>query len=145
MAWKWYTDAACTQLFSGTLSYIHRTDLTDNPQDDVLYYAEVEQDTGDNGIYKLEAESNPGTDNITVSPQDANVGSGHEATEITLALTAGALATNTAGAALSLGTQLTSGVTNAQPVHVRVENAVTTTGNSTELSLARNAVVQSEI
>lgn len=144
MAWKWYTDAALTTVFSGTLSYIHRTDLSDNPQDNVLYYAEIEQDTGDNQVYKLEAESNPGTDQITVTIEDTTAG-GHEPAEVTLALTAGDLGTNTAGASLDIGTELLSGASQAVAVHIRVENAVTTVGNSTELSLARNAVLQSEV
>ena len=151
MAWKWYTEingfdgGTTTTEFGGTLNYIHRTDLTDNPQDTVLYFAEIEQDTGDNQVYKLEAESNPGTDQITISIDDSDVGNGHEADEITLALTSGDLATNTAGASLDLGSELLSGVSEAVAVHIRVENAVTVTGNSTELSLSRNAAVQSEV
>ena len=103
MAWKLYTDAACTVEFGGTLELVHRTDLSDNPQDNVLYYAEVTDDTDDLGTYKKEANSNPGVDPVLLNIADAAVGSGHEATEITLATTAAALGTNTARASLSLG------------------------------------------
>lgn len=141
--WKLYEDAACTVEFGGTLSLVHRTDLSDNPQDDVLYYANVDEDTGDNQILEQVEATNPGVNFITLSIVDANVGSGHEAAEITLAKTAGALATNTAGASLDLGQddasigviRLLSGVSAAQPVHIRVENAVTTPGSSMELTV----------
>lgn len=143
--WKLYEDAACTVEFSGTWTLIHATDLSDNPQDDVLYYANVDDDPGDNQILQKQAQSNPGVDDLLLSIQDANVGSGHEASEITLAQTAGALDTNTAGASLSLGPTILSGVSAAEPIHIRVENAVTTVGNSTELSVAINANVDSAV
>ena len=143
--WKLYTDSACTTEFANPLQLVHRTDLSDNPQDTLLYYANIDDDTGDNGTIQKQAESNPGTDDIVLSIVDASVGSGHEADEITLATTAAALDTNTAGASLSLGTQLVSGVTNKQEIHIRVENAVTTAGSSTELSVDINATVDSAV
>jgi hypothetical protein len=56
-----------------------------------------------------------------------------------------ALATNTAGADLILGTQLLSGVSNKQEAHVRVENAVVVLLNSTELSVDINPTVDSAV
>lgn len=144
MAWKLYTDAACTTEFSGTLQLVHRTDLSDNPQDSVFYFANVDQDPGDNGIYQKQAESNPGTDPILLNVVDADPGAGHEASEVTLATDAAGLDANTAGASLDLGTTLISGVSNAQPVHVRIENAVTSVGNSTELSVEIVATIDFE-
>lgn len=143
MAWKLYTDADCTTEFSGTLTLVHKTDLSDNPQDNLLYYANVDDDPGDNQILEKVEATAPGTNTIPLSIVDAAVGSGHEASEITLAKTAAALDTNTAGASLALGQddaaigviRLLSGVSAAQPVHVRVENAVTSPGSSTELSV----------
>jgi len=73
------------------------------------------------------------------------VGSGHEASEVTLGLTSAALDTNTAGASLELGATLLSGVSEAVAVHVRVENAVTSVGTSTELQLSITATVDSEV
>lgn len=55
----------------------------------------------------------------------------HEPTEIKLASTAGGLPGATAGAALSLGTTLSSGVGNAVEVNMRVTNTVTTTSSNT--------------
>lgn len=143
--WKLYTDSACQNEFSGTLQLVHRTDLSDNPQDSVFYYANIDQDPGDNGIYQKQADSNPGTDPILLNVTDTDPGAGHEPSEITLATTAAALDTNTAGAALDLGTALISGVSNAQPVHMRVANAVTSVGNSTELAVEIVATVDSEV
>lgn len=70
----------------------------------------------------------------------------HETTEIKLATTAAGLPGATGGAALSLGTSLTSGVGNAQEINIRITNAVTTVGNNTsypELSIDINDVTES--
>lgn len=142
--WKLYEDAALTTEFGGTLTLIHRTDLSDNPQDNVLYYGNIDEDPGDNQVLEQVEATNPGVNFITLSIVDSSVGSGHEASEITLAKTSGALATNTAGASLDLGQddasigviRILSGVSAAQPVHIRVENAVTTPGSSLELTVS---------
>lgn len=59
-----FTDTGLTTAFTGTLSFTHYTDLSDNPQDTVLYLGST------NSNRKLQANSNPGTDNITVTPTD---------------------------------------------------------------------------
>lgn len=147
--WKWYTSIdgvdgeTQTVEFGGTLSYVHESDLSDNPQDRVLYYANLDDDPGDNGVQQQEAYSNPGTDDIVLSIVDSAPSSGHAADEVTLALNAGDLGTNTAGASLVLGTTLVSGVSGRVTVHVRVENAVTAVGDSTELELQLTATVDS--
>jgi hypothetical protein len=58
------------------------------------------------------------------------VGARHELTEIKLALTEVGLGSAVAGAALDLGTTLTSGVGNAVEFWIRVTNAVTTVGDN---------------
>lgn len=141
--WKLYNDSALTDEFSGTLTLVHRTDLSDNPQDFQLFYGNIDEDPGDNQILEKVEATNPGVNFITLSIVDSAVGSGHEAAEITLAKTSGALATNTAGASLDLGQddasigviRLLSGVSAAEPVHIRVENAVTTPSTSLELTI----------
>jgi len=50
--------------------------------------------------------------------------------EITLALSAGDLETNTPGAALNIGTQVLSGTANAVRIYVRVENAIPTVSST---------------
>lgn len=59
-----YTDSGLTTLFTGTLSFTHYTDLSDNgtaSNDTVLYLGST------NSARQLEANSNPGVDNITIS------------------------------------------------------------------------------
>ena len=62
LTFKLYNDAALTQLFGGTLSLVHESDLSDNPQDSVLYFGSPSTDV------QLQAVSNPGVDNITIAP-----------------------------------------------------------------------------
>jgi hypothetical protein len=59
-----WNDANCTSAFSGTLSAVHYTDLSDNPQDFVLYLGSPTTDR------VLQASSNPGVDDITLTPTD---------------------------------------------------------------------------
>lgn len=134
MAWKLYTDAACTSEFGGTLNFLHYSDFSDNPQDRVLYYADVERDPMNAGTYKMVM---PLGGNINLSIVDANPGSGHEATEIKMATTSAGLDSAVAGAALSLGTQLISGTSGKREVHIRVTNAVTAAGVSLELTVRK--------
>lgn len=62
-----FTDDALTTAFTGTLTFTHYTDLSDNPQDTVLYLGST------NAARKIQANSNPGVDNIVVTPTDAVV------------------------------------------------------------------------
>ena len=66
LGFKLYEDEDLTVLFSGTLSTVHETDLSDNPQDFVLYYG----DPIETPATQLRAVSNPGTDQITLTPTD---------------------------------------------------------------------------
>lgn len=62
-----FTDAGQTTAFTGTLTFLHYTDLSDGTQDGVLYF-------GSNTVgRKVEANSDPGVDNITLTPTDAIV------------------------------------------------------------------------
>ena len=59
-----FTDSGQTVAFTGTLSFVHYTDLSDGTQDGVLYL-------GSNTAGRtIEANSNPGVDNITLTPTD---------------------------------------------------------------------------
>lgn len=132
MAWKLYTDAACTTAFGGTLSFVHYSDFSDNPQDRVLYFGEVERDPADNGSYSLQRKDG---NNVTLNLVDVTPGSGHEKTEFKLATTSAGLDTAVAGANLDLGTSLTSGASNSQPVHIRVTNTITTASVEVDVKL----------
>jgi len=66
----------------------------------------------------------------------------HEKAEIKLATTQAGLAGATAGAPLSLSTQILSGSANATSVWVRLDDATATVGTETELTLTTNSVVE---
>jgi hypothetical protein len=59
-----YTDSDLVFLSSGTLSLVHKTDLSDNPQDTVFYLGSQLSNR------QLQANSNPGVDNIILSVVD---------------------------------------------------------------------------
>lgn len=143
--WKLYDDAACTIESSGILQINSKTNLSDNPQDFVYYFANVDDDPMDAGSVQLQAQSNPGVDPVQLYISDTAAGSGHEATDITLALTAGDLAVNNPGDPLELGTTLLSGASNAVPVYIRAINTLTTINSSTELSIRINATVATAV
>lgn len=59
-----WTDVNLTIQFSGTFSIVHKTDLSDNPQDFLLYLGSP-LDTR-----QLQTSANPGVDDITFTPTD---------------------------------------------------------------------------
>lgn len=72
----------------------------------------------------------------------------HETTEIKLASTSAGLAGATGGAALQIGTSLSSGVGNAVEVNMRVTNAVTTVSDNSadpELEVFVNNVTETSL
>jgi hypothetical protein len=201
LTFKLYTNAGLTTLFTGLYQLVHKTDLSDNPQDFQLWFG------SNTASRQLQTTTSPGTNNITLTPVEnlpawqastayivgqtveptvdngfrytvtiagtssatepatwptSGIGSTvsdgtvtwaltsatHEPTEIKLAANSGGLAGATAGAALSLGTTLTSGVGNAVQVNMRVTNAVTTTSANTsypELSVNIVSVTESAV
>jgi len=62
LSFKLFTDSGLTTAFGGTLEIVHETDLSDNPQDFLLYFGSPET------ARTLQAVSNPGVDNITLTP-----------------------------------------------------------------------------
>lgn len=64
LSFKLYTDSGLTTPFSGTLQITNYTDLSDNPQDFVLYLGSTISSR------QLQANSNPGVDDITLTPTD---------------------------------------------------------------------------
>lgn len=190
-----------TTLYGSNKSLIHKTDLSDNPQDFVIYFGSLGSVGTDTTDRKLQAVSNPGVDQIAITPTDIlpewqastaytlgqsveptvgngrryevsqagttsssqptwpttgigttvtdgsvvwrYVGASHQTSEIKLAATEGGLSSAVAGAALNLGTEVTSGTSNVKTIWVRVTNAVTTTSNNSgtpEIALAINEV-----
>lgn len=200
LSFKLYTDTSLTAAHSGTLQLTHETDLSDNPQDTVLYFGSAESA----GTRTLQTTTSPGVNQITLTPTyilaewaastaytlgqlrepttpnnfkykvvtagtsaaseptwPTSIGSQvtdgtvvweclsatHPITEIKLATTSGGLAGATGGAALNLGTSVTSGTANKVEVHIRVTNTNTTVNDNTgypELALYINEVQETE-
>jgi hypothetical protein len=59
-----WLDSGLTSPFSGVLTIVNETDLSDNPQDFTFYLGSVLTDR------QLEAASSPGVDNIVLTPTD---------------------------------------------------------------------------
>lgn len=70
LTFKLYTDAGLTTLFGGIKSLIHKTDLSDNPQDFVLYFGSLGSIGTDTTDRKLRTVVNAGVDNVTITPTD---------------------------------------------------------------------------
>ncbi len=64
LTFKFYTDTGLTTAFSNLFQLTHETDLSDNPQDFVLYFGSAEA----SGSRTLQATSNPGVDQIALTP-----------------------------------------------------------------------------
>lgn len=130
----YFADAGLTT--QASLTFTQESDGSTGPVDEVVYFGSTE--TG----RKLEANSQPGVDQITISVTDTAPGSGHETTEVKLALTAAGLDTAVAGGSLDVGTVINSEPANSVEIHVRVEDATGTVGVSTELGITSNEVIE---
>jgi hypothetical protein len=64
LSFKIYLDAALTVPFGGLLQILHRSDLSDNPQDFQFWLGSTDV------LNQLQAASNPGVDQITLTPTD---------------------------------------------------------------------------
>lgn len=132
-SWNFYNDTALTSLQSAGATVTE--DL--GPTDRIIYFGSPTPGK------TLRTAVSPGTNQITVSPVDAAAGSGAEAAQVKLALTAGGLDTAVGGAALSIGTELTSGTGGVVTIFVRTEEGSQAVGTSADLQLTTNAVVES--
>lgn len=133
ITWNFYNDPSLTSPQSAGATVTE--DL--GPTDRIIYLGSATPGK------TLRTAVSPGTNQITVSPVDAAAGSGAEAAQIKLALTAGGLDTAVGGAALSIGTELASGVGGAVAIFVRTEEGSQPVGSSADLQLTTNAVVES--
>lgn len=136
MTFKFYSDAALTTEITAPLAFSQSTP-SPTASDKVVYLGSVASGK------TAEAASDPGVDPILVSIIDSASGSGSPATDVKLALTSGGLATATAGAPLSIGTQITSGSANAKEIHILVLDSTGVVGTNTDLSLQTNYLVES--
>lgn len=130
--WAFYADAGLTTPLIGGATLIDGAAAVDR----LIYFG------SSTASKTLQAASTPGTDPITVSPADSAGGTGAAVGNIKLALTFGGLATATAGAALNVGTTLTSGSANAVPIYVRTLQGALGVGVYDDLTLATNGLVE---
>lgn len=61
-----FNDANLTDEFSGEFNIVHNTDLSDNPQDFVLYLGSLGSGASDLDDRQLQVETNPGVDDILI-------------------------------------------------------------------------------
>jgi len=138
VTFKPYHDAALTsEITAGNpLTFSQASDGSTGPVIKAIYIGSTESSK------KIEKT---GGGQIVLSIVDAAPSSGHPATEVKLALSISGLSSAVGGASLNLGTQLTSGVANALPVYLQVEDTTATVGTSTELSLQTSNVTESAL
>lgn len=86
--------------------------------------------------HAFQASSDPGTDPVIVSIIDSLTGLQIPASSLRMAATSGGLPGATPGAALTLGTEILSGVGNAAEVYVRIDAAAIAAGVYDNLSLS---------
>lgn len=130
--WGFYSDPGLTTPVSNGATLIDGA----GPADRVIYFGSAAAGK------TLQAASLPGTDPITVSPADSTAGSGAAVENIKLALTAGGLDAAVAGAALTVGTTLSSGVGGAIPIYVRTLQGTLDVGIYDDISLTTNGLVE---
>jgi hypothetical protein len=135
VTWQFYADAGLTVPLT-TLSA--QQSSAGGAVDLLIYFGSTASGKS------LQASSSPGVDPIQITPTDADgAGTNLAATAIKLALSAGGLTSATGGAALTVGTTLTSGTAGAVPVYVRLDSGTSTLGTYTDLSLDTNALIES--
>lgn len=126
---EWFTDAGLATQFGGTLS------PTGTNQDYVLYFGT------NTASRQVQASSDPGVDQIVLTIADANVSTGHPATDVKLALSAAGLDSAVAGASLNLGLTLTSAA--ALAVYIRLTDSTgAAAGVDTDLSITFNSIIE---
>ena len=133
-----FRDAALTQRINslGALLAPQKGDHSLPPVDTKIYLGAT------TGGYKYEAASDPGVDPIVLTPVDLT-GTGEVVGCLKLATTQGGLDAAVAGAALSIGTQILTGVGNATSFWVRQTGTLTTTGYYANVVVDTNNLVES--
>ncbi len=141
ISFAFFNDAGLTNPLVGNLQIQQASDGSTGPVDVNLFF-------GSNAVgRKVQAASDPGIDSIILNIEDAAPGSGHEDTEIKLALTQIGLDSATPGApgGQTLGTVLLSEVGNATSIWIRIEDATGVIGTSLELSIQMNNVIEVDV
>lgn len=140
-SFKFYHDSALTSENTALNPFTAVQDTTgSSPVVDTLFYFGSTL-----ASVKAQVASNPGVTAITVSVSDSAPGSGSPTTEIKLATSLIGLDSATAGAALTLSTQVLSGVPNAVPIYMRRDSAITTAGAYTDITLVTQNLIETAV
>jgi len=134
MAFAFYTDSGLVNELVSNLIFTQPSDHSSLPGDQIIYLGSNDTDR------EIGADNDYGVDQIVVTPTDGDPGNNHEKEEITLSLDAAGLDVNVAGDPLNLGLTISSGVGFQVAVHIRVRDATSAIGVSTELSLQTNSL-----
>lgn len=132
MSFQFWNDAALT--VAGASNPVQQSDNSIAPVQEQKWLGRPD------GNFLYQADSNPGVDNIVISIVSS--GAGQPTTAIKLAITQAGLATATAGAPLTVGTSMQSGVANAFTFWAQYDDALLVAGTYANLSLKTNAVRQ---
>ncbi len=127
-----YNDSGLTQT-AAAVTALQATDGTAPAADRVVYLGSTAAGR------KLQAFSGQ----ITVGLEDAATSGGVEASHVRLALTQAGLDAATPGAALSLGTQVLSGVGNAVAVWLRIDTPPLAAGTYEDVTLTTGLCAES--
>lgn len=134
---KFYTDAALTTELT-TLEINQLFDGSSPDVDKIIYWGSVIAGR----VFK--ATSDPGVDPIVIDIIDASAGAGIEDTNLKLALTSANLDSATAGASLTVGTQVLSGVGNAIAIHARSDTP-TLSATDTAITFESNDLTETTV
>lgn len=132
MSFQFWNDAALT--VAGVSNPVQQSDNSLAPVQEQKWLGRPD------GNFLYRANSNPGVDNIVISVVSA--GTGEPTTAVKLATTQAGLADAVAGASLTVGLSMLSGVANAFTFWAQYDDAVLVAGTYANLSLQTNAVQQ---
>lgn len=133
-----YLDPNLTVPVSSPLDFEQATDGSTGPQVRVIYLGSSVANR------KFENDANSGIDPIMLSVYDSQPNAGQEVGSVKLALDPNDLINTTPGQALALPSTILSGVSNAIPIYVQVEDQTGSVGTDTSLSLTTNNIVETD-
>lgn len=133
---QFYLDANLTTPMTSALQFEQATDGSTGAQTRIVYLGS----TANNRMF--ESEMNPGVDSIILSVVDNQPGVGQEAQNVKLALNPNDLINTAAGAPLALPATILSGVINAIPIYIQVENTQGVVSVDTSLSLVTSSIME---
>lgn len=138
---KFYSDAALTQeVNAGNPIYaLQDTANSLTPVQTQLWLGSTATGT----VFK--ATSNPGVADIVISVTDSNGATGQTTAAVKLATTQAGLAAAVAGASLIVGTSRNSGVSNAFPFWIQLDDVAAVVGSYTDLGITTNALNEAPV